>query len=277
MTPVLLLLAPLLQEPAAALDQPHPALARWRELQKGFRDAAALRIRSTIVLSDPAAEEADARTLKLQVEAEMMRPSAGSIRIEGAEYGPGDAVEAVHVRYLGDGRRILQVEDESRSAFAECAAWAECSAMFFLSYLGPEWSGDLIGTDEVAFLPAREDRPGWTGIGLTGPDLFGEQATSEAWLDPQGELRSFVLPIGGTAKLVAEIAALERLAEADPKAFVRALPEGYEIAEEVDFEAGMLEVGAEAPAVTLIGLDDVEFTLASLRGKTVLLNFWFFH
>jgi len=38
---------------------------------------------------------------------------------------------------------------------------------------------------------------------------------------------------------------------------------------------GLLAVGELAPDVTLTGLDDQSFQLSSLRGKTVLLNFWF--
>lgn len=35
--------------------------------------------------------------------------------------------------------------------------------------------------------------------------------------------------------------------------------------------------GDRAPNVTFLGMDDARFDLASLRGRTVLLNFWFYH
>lgn len=35
--------------------------------------------------------------------------------------------------------------------------------------------------------------------------------------------------------------------------------------------------GDSAPNVTFIGMDDARFDLASLRGRTVLLNFWFYN
>ncbi|MHC5211464.1 MAG: TlpA family protein disulfide reductase [Planctomycetota bacterium] len=44
-----------------------------------------------------------------------------------------------------------------------------------------------------------------------------------------------------------------------------------------EMEASLLAVGAKAPDVRLTAMDDREFDLSSLRGKTVLLNFWFFH
>lgn len=277
MMPLLLLLSPWLQEPAAEAPPPDPARLRWEAVQKQFREAEALRIRSTVVLSDPKAEAEEARTLRVAVEADLLRPSAGRILVDGEQIGPGDEREALRVLYLGDGERVYQVDDEARSAFPECAAWAECSAMFFLSYLGPEWSGELLAAEQIAFLPAREDHPDWVGIGLTGPDLFGDSSTAEAWLDAQGRLRAFSLPIGGTARLLAEVGTLELLAEADAAAFVHRVPEAYDVAAEVDFNEGLLKVGAAAPEATLIGMDDVEFALSSLRGKTVLLNFWFFH
>jgi cytochrome oxidase Cu insertion factor (SCO1/SenC/PrrC family) len=40
---------------------------------------------------------------------------------------------------------------------------------------------------------------------------------------------------------------------------------------------GLLAAGTLAPDVTLHDLDGRPFQLSSLRGKTVLLNFWFRH
>jgi cytochrome oxidase Cu insertion factor (SCO1/SenC/PrrC family) len=42
-------------------------------------------------------------------------------------------------------------------------------------------------------------------------------------------------------------------------------------------DSSLPSVGAGAPDVTLQRLDGSRYALASLRGKTVLLNFWFFH
>lgn len=44
-----------------------------------------------------------------------------------------------------------------------------------------------------------------------------------------------------------------------------------------DLEADLVPTGSAAPDVTLIAMDDSEFKLSSLRGKTLLLNFWFYH
>lgn len=274
----LLLLAPLLsQDPATAA--PEPARAAWNALLKSYDEAAALRLRANIVLEDPAAEDTEAMTLRLKVEAELMRPCAGRILLDGTEVAAGEEPEAIRVEYLGTGAGVFQLDGEERVAVRDGDAWSECSAMFFLSFLGKGWAGELVGAETVSFLPAREDHPDWVGIALTGPDLFGEDGTSIAWLDAAGALRSFTLPIGGTAQLVATIDALELLAKADPKQMIRPIPEDYEVLapEEIDLEESMLEVGAQAPAAQLIGMDDTAFALSSLQGKTVLLNFWFFH
>lgn len=280
MLPLLLLTPLLAQEPVP--PPPDPARERWNALQKAYTDAPALRLRAVVTIADPEADETEARTLRLAIEADLMRPGAGRILLDGAETGPGDESEPFRILYLGDGESIYQVDETEQLAVREGGAWNECSAMFFLSFLGKSWSGEQVGAERVAFLPAREDQPSWIGIGLTGPDLYGDESTASAWFDDQGALRSFRLPIGGSAALVMEISALETIAEPDPKAFVHAVPEGYEITEpeEPDFgdlEAGLLAVGADAPKADFIGMDDAGFDLASLRGKTVLLNFWFYH
>jgi hypothetical protein len=261
----LLLFAPLLQEPAPAAP-PEPARAAWQAVLKTYEDAAAIRLRLRIALEDPAAEETEAMTLQLALAAELMRPGAGRILLEGSAVAAGEEPEPIRELYLGDGTAVYEVDDEAREARVQGQAWSDCEPS--------------VGDEQVAFLPAREDHPDWTGLALTGLDLFGEEGTSTAWLDATGSLQSFTIPVGGSAVLVATVESLELLAKADPKDFIRALPEGYEViaaAELPDLAEGLLPVGAAAPDVRMIGMDDVEFSLASLAGKTVLLNFWFFH
>ena len=275
----LLLFAPLLQEPAPAAP-PDPARAAWQTLLESYEKAAAIRLRLRIALEDPAAEETEAMTLRLALTAELLRPSAGRILLEGEAVATGEEPEPIRELYVGDGTAVYEVDDEAREARTQGQAWSDSEPMFFLTFLGRGWTGESVGDERVAFLPAREDHPDWTGLALTGLDLFGEEGTSTAWLDARGALQSFTIPVGGSAVLVATVESLELLAEADPQDFVHPLPEGYEVIaapEPPDFGDDLLPVGAAAPDVRLIGMDDVEFSLADLAGKTVLLNFWFFH
>jgi hypothetical protein len=42
-------------------------------------------------------------------------------------------------------------------------------------------------------------------------------------------------------------------------------------------DSSLPSLGSGAPDVTLQRLDGSSYALSSLRGKTVLLNFWFYH
>jgi len=44
-----------------------------------------------------------------------------------------------------------------------------------------------------------------------------------------------------------------------------------------DYEAKLVPVGAPIPDVAVLGLDGQPLPLSSLRGKTLLVNFWFYH
>ena len=60
-------------------------------------------------------------------------------------------------------------------------------------------------------------------------------------------------------------------------AFAFSPPEGSTVMDTGggDLEASLLAVGADAPDFEAPGLDDAKFKLSSLKGKVVLLNFWF--
>ena len=92
---------------------------------------------------------------------------------------------------------------------------------------------------------------------MTGrDDSFVEATTSRP--DPEEAMRSLSL------LLAPLMLSLGLLACSDGEA------EGL-----ADLEADLIPTGSAAPDVTLIAMDDSEFKLSSLRGKTLLLNFWF--
>ena len=64
----------------------------------------------------------------------------------------------------------------------------------------------------------------------------------------------------------------------DPAEFAAKPPEGYALHDpRVQMNAKLLKVGADVPDVTVTKLDGTEIRLRELKGKTVILNFWFFH
>ncbi len=275
-----LLAAPALQEPTPALP-PDPARVAWNALQKRFNDAQGIRIQLSAVLEDPAADDTEAATFTMKIDAALAQPGAGRILIDGASAGP-DGDEPLKIRFLGTAKGVYRLDDSDRTAVSDGTSWSACSAMFFLPFLGKGWAGEEVPADTVVFLPAREDHTDWIGLALTGADIFGEEATASAWLDAQGALQSFRLPLGGTAMLIYSFEKLELLKQVDVKEFLTVLPEGFEVIETSeqeapDFEAGLLSVGATAPEVSFTAMDDAQVALASLKGKTVLLNFWFYH
>ncbi|MCH2100612.1 MAG: hypothetical protein MK209_01620 [Planctomycetes bacterium] len=79
-------------------------------------------------------------------------------------------------------------------------------------------------------------------------------------------------------------AKVDLLKEVEAETYLGKLPEGYEsFTEEMveseagDINDGLLSIGSEAPNVTFTDMNDQEVNLESLEGKTVLMNFWFYH
>lgn len=269
----LLLLLPFLQEPPPT---PDPARAAWDALWKPTLEAPALRLRAKAEIVDPEAEESEALTVQLAIEAELMRPCAGRFLLDGFAQAPGEEPEPIRELYLADGERLFLLDEEQRRATFQAESWSGCDALFFLGHLGDAWPGDPIEVRGLTLLPADEKRAGWTGFTTLVEDPYGDEQRAETWFDEQRRLCSLRLPIGGTGAFLVTIESLETPADPTAKPFLHAVPDGYEVVVP-DHGEGLLDVGAEAPDVRFIGMDDVEFSLSSLRGKTVLLNFWFFH
>lgn len=270
-----LLLLPFLQDPAPA-SAPDPVRVEWDALWKAYLAAPALRLRAAVEIVDPAAEESEALTVRLAIQAELMRPCAGRFLLDGFAQAPGEEPDPIRELYHADGERLFLLDEEARRATFQGEAWNSCDAMFFLGPLGDAWPGDPVEWKDLALLPPTAEREGWTGFATTVEDPYGEAQRAETWFDAERRLRTLKLPIGGTAAFVVTFESLETIAEPTAKPFLHAVPDGYEVIVP-DRGEGLLDVGAEAPEVRFIGMDDVEFSLSSLRGKTVLLNFWFFH
>jgi hypothetical protein len=268
------------QEPQA-----NPAHLAWETLQQRLSAAQALHLEAVLVMSDPEAPVGEARNFRMTVEIAIAQPGAGMVHFAGRVEGPEGDREELVMNFLGTGEGIYYVDHEEKLAMHDGEAWNASQISFFFPFLGDAWSfGGLTG-ESWEFLPADAEHADWRGIRVNGTDFLMEAAFLEVWLDERGDLRRTSVPMGPSARMESEFSRFETLEEAVPEQYLQLLPEGYEIvgpedeeqSEEFSLGGSLLPAGADAPEVTFVGMDDVAFTLASLRGKTVLLNFWFYH
>lgn len=280
------------QSPPAATPAPSPAEARWLALQERLTAAAAFSIEAELTLRQPSIEgDEEQEVMRLQFTARVARPGAGSAHISGSfpSEEESGAREEFALQYLGTREGVYFADPQQELAIWEAEAWSSSQFGVFLPFLGPSWCAESFDPHSFTMLPADADLAGWTGVRIEGEDAFEMPGTLDLWYDVEGGLRRVLVHQPENANMEIQISAFETVLEADPEAYFAVLPEDWEVmsmdelmAEEESggvgaFEDSLLAIGAQAPDVTLIGMDDVEFTLASLQGKTVLLNFWFFH
>lgn len=129
-----------------------------------------------------------------------------------------------------------------------------------------------------SLLPNEEAGEDRLGIGHEAA-FEGVTAVFETWHRPGGGLASLRLS-SEEFRLDVEFSGYKLDAPIPPERFAVEIPEEYMLDFESSFgsyEESLLPVGQAAPDVEFLGMDDKRYSLASLRGKTVLLNFWFYH
>jgi hypothetical protein len=292
----LLLVAPLLQEQASppAPAAINPSQQAWEAFQKRLAEAQGLNLSASMSLSDPSIPPEEMVPVKMSLHLVLARPAAGQASWTST-FGEGEEADVVRLEWIGTGAKVYGVDHDEKWALAEGADWKSSELGYFLPFLGPTWSQVSMNAQEWRPLPAPVDYPEWKGLAIRGlpveedPELAeSELVELQVWLGPDGLLRRAVSSLGGTAVIVFNVSAMSLTQEPDLEKLSLSLPEGYEVLEEeilVDEPIGeedsladsLLPVGAQAPEVTMLGMDDREVSLSSLRGKTVLLNFWFFH
>lgn len=103
--------------------------------------------------------------------------------------------------------------------------------------------------------------------------------TETLWVDPGHNLiaASFAMPMGGGESMEAHISfqRLEPMMDADPQDYSTPIPAGY--GDSADASSSLIAAGTAVPELTITDLDGSPVRLESLRDKTVLLNFWFYH
>ena len=106
---------------------------------------------------------------------------------------------------------------------------------------------------------------------------FGDHV-QELWIDSKRRLvaaRSVQpLDTGGELEYVFTFDSVTLAKEVDPQEWGVSPPDDWDVLE--DSAMGLLPVGLEVPDVVLTDLDGEEFVLSDLRGKTVVLDFWFY-
>jgi len=271
-----LLSLPLLLQGTPPNAQAAAQPAALEVLQQAWaRQSAATGIRFTIDMRVVNGADEMQMTMQSRIEGQMARPAVGQVDIDARVLlsdGSGGPIPAVSLIGTGDG--VYAAEHEMKTVARAGDDWS-AAGLDFVEPLGA-WAGSPAPKPEDArFLDATEGREGWTGISYTWQD-----AQRELWLDAEGVWRESHAVRAGDTEYHVVITSLERHEKVDARTWRGTLPEGYAEAVEQglgDLEANLLEVGVAAPEVDFLDLDGTPVPLASLRGKTVLLNFWFYH
>ncbi|MBC8329680.1 MAG: hypothetical protein H8E31_13155 [Planctomycetes bacterium] len=293
-----LLGAAVLFPPQDAAPEKDPARALYQRLTRRFAEAPALHLDATMKMSMVLPGQEEAQDLgSFRITGRLAKPLSGSMAIEG-ELSFGGQVQEIAMEMVADGERVYQVDHAQQTAMSGSAGWNDVfEGPFGLDPL-VAWAGlELPGFEVIAFAAPDEAH-----AGLTGLVLETKRARRVIWVDAKERLKqcSFESTAADAMEpdTVTSFASVELPEEIDLLDYRRAVPEGYEIIdlaalgyleeteepmEEAEdegvppYEKDLLAVGAAAPDVVFTSMEDADFKLSSLRGKTVLLNFWFYH
>jgi hypothetical protein len=281
----------VLQEPAEAPKQSPAKAALMKSLEK-FQGAAAMKVDAQLnihidleAIGMPVDEGAKGLQKVGSAKSTMKwaKPGFGSINIDGSMEFLGQEQE-LRIETLGTADGMFQVDHAEKT-------W---EGPVELGEVMPPWydfvpmSGFLTGKTELPKdlkeLEKGEGQEGMHGWTWNTPD-----GKVHLWMK-DGKPASYALVTENpeneqvVQKIEIKFASVELIAELeDPKTWATKIPEGYEelsyedFGGAADFESELLAVGDVPPAVAMTDMDGNEVTLASLEGKTILMNFWFFH
>ncbi len=287
--------AVVLFPPQDAAAEKDPARALYERAIKRFAKAPALHLEASLTMSmalPGMEEEQDLGTFELT--GQLAKPMYGSMAIEGKISFMGQNQE-MSMEMVADGETVYQLDHQQQTAMDMGGDWGMVfEPPFGFDMLAARAKLDLPAFDEIAFAEADEAH-----AGLTGLVLETESSRRVIWFDAKENLKEYHFRSTDADAMepttLIKFRSVELPKEVDAKSYKRTVPEGYEtmdlgdlgyVEEEVvegeddgvpPYAKDLLPVGAEAPDVTFIGMDDAKYTLSSLRGKTVLLNFWFYH
>jgi len=258
---LILVLAPL-QAPQAPppLD---PGMARFQALVATWSEAVAVDLRFEAI------SKQDGTWRKFRGSLRAAKPLHGAMNVEQND--------APNFELVADGTRVAALDRSNGRAFEYGRDLAVLTGMLPL-YPVQAWAGvDAPASVKVTRIESDPPLPLVEVLRIES----AEQTTT-LWIDHDDRLVAAEF----TARFGDEVLEQEYLftrcewsAAADPADFAASIPAGLELVEDtfVDFEAGLLAVGDAAPEVVLTGMDGARYPLESFRGRTVLLNFWFYH
>ena len=274
-----LLAALLLQEP---VPEPSAAEKYLASMQATLAKAPALHLSATAAMSVSMGEEVmPMGTINFDIH--FARPLNGWATMEGAILIMG-MKEEISNSFLLDGEAIWVADHQQQTLIDVGSDFGEFAQGLPGLDFAAWWMGVEVGDSELELLEDAEGHPGLTGLKISGDD-----SESITWFDPKGiPVSGTVVPDDGAMGMPSfelSFANVEMPAKIKLEDYAVELPEDYAIVDmdemlapdPDDWNKNLRAVGDQAPEVSFIGMDDVESKLSAYRGKTVLLNFWFYH
>lgn len=282
------LLAPvgvLAEDEPASRPKPAPSDAAnelYVRIHRAFASANALDLEAGVVHSrlaeDGSRKEVASGTLRIHA----AKPLFGEFRRELEEAG-----ERTTVHLVADGSRLAYLNPDDKSYLDFGKSFSMFCDMTDLSPIYA-WAGQkALEPNAIEMLPSDPMHAGERGLVVRSVEF-----RQELWVDVAGNLkRASVIhdePAKGKpdrrqsakGRMDYLFSKLELQREVKSEQYAVAVPKDFKPMkeeQETDPAAGLLAVGTPAPDVALIALDGTTFSLSSLKGKTVLLNFWFYH
>jgi hypothetical protein len=277
------------QEPTVAPKE-NPVHTAFQKSLAPFRDAAALHLNGSMeIYLNPEAlgetvEEGAPALKKIGTITSTVRwakPYYGTMKMQGV------------IDFMGFEQKI----DVETLGTADGVYLAEHDAKMLEGPMGLDQLGDPMMELEpfISFMTGKTAIP--AGLKMLPADDAHAGMQGWSWTSDQGEVHTW-LKDGIPASIKMEVkegetlmqritfqfSKIELLKEAEAKTYQAKLPEGYDSFDDEsvgeaddDYAASLLAVGVKAPNVTMTNMQDKEVSLASLQGKTVLVNFWFYH
>lgn len=276
------------QEPTVAPKE-NPVHTAFQKSLAPFRDAAALHLNGSMeihlnpeALGEPVEEGAPAlkKIGTITSTVRWAKPHYGSMKMNGVIDFMGFE-QKIDVETLGTAEGVYMAEHDAKMLEGPMGIDEIGDPMMELEPFVSFMTGKTTIPTGLKMLPADDTR-----AGMQGWSWNGDQGEVQAWMKGSTPVSIKIdMKEGETVmqRITFNFSKVELLKEVEAKTYIAKLPEGYSSFEdesvepEDDFEASLLAVGAQAPNVMMTNMNDKEVSLASLQGKTVLVNFWFYH